>query len=92
MKNRRPGPFILLVSCSYCNEDFEDGRARHMLGSYPMEQFCTYRCVENYLANDRGLTPALPVTPMIFGKGTFHHMEKDADRSHPVTSEKSRTL
>jgi len=30
-----------------------------MLGYYPMEQFCTYRCTESYLENDRGLKRAI---------------------------------
>jgi hypothetical protein len=68
MRHRRPGTFILLASCSYCKDDFQDGTARHMLGSYPMEQFCTYSCAENYLESDHGLTRAIPLTPMIYGK------------------------
>ena len=76
MRHRIPEPFILLTSCSYCKDDFLAGAGRHMLGSYPMEQFCTYRCAENFLENDRGLKRAIPLlTPMIFGKDEFRHLE-----------------
>jgi hypothetical protein len=61
MKHRKPEPFILLASCSYCKISFRDGEARHMLGCYPMEQFCTYYCTEKYLKNDRGLKRAIPL-------------------------------
>ena len=61
MKHRRPAPFVLLAFCSQCKEDFLDGAARHMLGSYPMEQFCTYMCAEKYLENDHGLKRAMPL-------------------------------
>ncbi len=46
-----------------------------MLGSYPMEQFCTYRCAENFLENDHGLKRAIPLTPRIYGKDEFRHLE-----------------
>jgi hypothetical protein len=46
-----------------------------MLGSYPMEQFCTYKCAENYLENDRGLKRAIPLTPRTYGEGKFQHLE-----------------
>jgi hypothetical protein len=46
-----------------------------MLGSHPMEQFCTYHCAENYLESDHGSTRAIPLTPMISGKGEFRHLE-----------------
>jgi hypothetical protein len=61
MKHRIPDPFVLLTSCSNCNICFGDGQARHMLGCFPMEQFCTYACTETYLENDRGLKHAIPL-------------------------------
>jgi len=90
MKHRRPGSFILLASCSYCKNDFRDGAARHMLGSYPMEQFCTYSCAENYLESDRDLTRAIPLTPMIFGKVEFRPLEKRANLASTALEEKAR--
>jgi hypothetical protein len=66
---------FLLASCSYCKEDFKEGAARHMLGYYPMEQFCTYVCVEKYLANVRGLKHAIPVPPTHREKGLPSHPE-----------------
>jgi len=59
MRHRIPEPFVLLRSCSYCHKSFEDGAARHMLGWYPLEQFCTYRCTEKFLADAGGLKRAI---------------------------------
>lgn len=85
MKHRKHGPYVLLVSCSWCKEDFQDNKARYLLGSYPLEQFCRYSCAENYLENGRGLTRAIPLTPRADAQGDFWHFEKRADQSHPAT-------
>jgi len=61
-----------------------------MLGSYPMEQFCTYSCAENYLESDRDLTRAIPLTPMIFGKVEFRPLEKRANLASTALEEKAR--
>lgn len=75
MRHRRVQPMILLGSCSQCNKDFQDGAARHVLGSYPLEQFCTYMCTEKYLENDRGLKRAIPLPPGSYGRSAFQHPE-----------------
>jgi len=75
MRHRGPGPFLLLATCSNCNQHFRDGAARHMLGNYPMEQFCRYKCAEEYLESDHGLERALPVPPRGYGKATNRHLD-----------------
>lgn len=63
MRHRRAGSMVLLASCSQCKRDFTEGAARHMVGWYPMEQFCTYSCVEKYLVKARGYKQAIPIPP-----------------------------
>lgn len=46
-----------------------------MLGIYPMEQFCTYMCAEEYLESEHGLKRALPVPHRGYGKATNRHLE-----------------
>lgn len=75
MKHRKPGPFILLAACSNCNQYFRDGAARHMLGTYPMEQFCTYMCAEEYLESDRAPKRATPLPPRGDGESANRHPE-----------------
>jgi len=75
MKHRRPGTFILLASCSYCKDDFQDGAARHLLGNYPMVQFCNYSCAEMYLENSRGIKPAITISTAVNTKDTLRHQE-----------------
>lgn len=63
MRHLIPHLIILRSACSQCNERFKDGAARHMLGYYPMEQFCTYQCVEKFLHNDHGIKRAAHLPP-----------------------------
>ena len=59
---------ILLGACSQCNMNFQDGMARHILGSFPLEQFCTYMCAEKYLENSRGLKHAILLPASSYSK------------------------
>jgi len=75
MRHRRAQSIILLASCSQCNEDFQDGAARHLLGNYPMVQFCNYSCAEKYLENSRGLKRAITIPTTGNAKDTLRHPE-----------------
>jgi hypothetical protein len=63
MRHWKPQSILLLGACSQCKKSFEDGVTRHMVGYYPMEQFCTYQCVEKFLNSDHGLKRALHLPP-----------------------------
>lgn len=75
MKHRRAQSLTLLTLCSQCKGDFRDGAARYVLGIYPMEQFCSYRCAEKYLENARGLKRAIPLPPRDQEKSTLGHTD-----------------
>jgi hypothetical protein len=73
MKHRKPGPYILLATCSNCKQEFGPGTARFMLGIYPLEQFCTHRCAEEYLENGQDLTRAIQIPSLSNVKSVHRH-------------------
>jgi hypothetical protein len=66
MRYPSPDPFLLLGFCSYCGEDFRNGVPRFLVGDFPMEQFCSYKCASNFLQYDLGEEQAVPTGSAIY--------------------------
>jgi len=49
MRHSKAKNIVLLGSCSYCYEIFQTGAARLINGDYPLEQFCSNKCAEEFL-------------------------------------------
>lgn len=61
IKNGKFRAITLSQNCSNCSEGFRDGAARFILGAFPMEQFCSYRCAERYLETHQPEEEAIPL-------------------------------
>jgi ribosomal protein L24E len=53
MRHSKADNILLLGKCSYCNDAFKEGAGRLIIGDYPLEQFCSNECAEEFLDTAR---------------------------------------
>ena len=73
MKNHTSEYAFLLGACSHCGDKFLERETRFIIGDFPMEQFCSFKCAEGYLEEDRGEKRALPLPPSFDGRDRTQH-------------------